>query len=97
LSSPRSRWSGRGPISAPPSGALWWISGRVLTALAAALLITISWWKRRASDDVRLFVVRRTTSAVAGVAAVLLLLLVAFSTYSAIEPADALRGLVGLR
>jgi hypothetical protein len=74
----------------------WVMVGVAGTALAVAALISALSWKRRVTDDGRVFVARRATSVVAGLTASLLLLVVAFSTYSAIEPADALRGLLGM-
>jgi hypothetical protein len=74
----------------------WVMAGVAGTALAVAVLTSALLWTRRATDDARVFVARRATSVVAGFTASLLLLVVAFSTFSAIEPADALRGLLGV-
>jgi hypothetical protein len=65
-------------------------------ALAVAVLISAMLWARRVTEDKRVFVARRATSVVAGLTASLLLLVVVFSAYSALEPADALRGLLGV-
>jgi hypothetical protein len=74
----------------------WVLAGVAGTALAVAALTSALLWKRRVTDDARVFVARRATSVVAGISASLLLLMVAFSTFSAIEPTDALRGILGL-
>ena len=73
----------------------WVVAAAAGTALAVAVLISALSWRRRGTDDARVLVARRATSVVAGLAASLLFLLVAFSTFSALEPADALRGLLG--
>jgi hypothetical protein len=74
----------------------WVMAGVAGTGLAVAVLISALLWTRRVTDDARVFAARRATSVVAGLTASLLLLVVAFSTFSAIEPADALRGLLGV-
>ncbi|MET3423142.1 hypothetical protein BJ973_002354 [Actinoplanes tereljensis] len=74
----------------------WVMVGVAGPALVVAGLISALLWRRRVADDARVFVARRATSVVAGLMASLLLLVVAFSAYSAVEPADALRGLLGL-
>jgi hypothetical protein len=78
-------------------GRYYWVMVAVAgTALAVAVLISALLWTRRVTDDTRVFVARRATSVVAGLTASLLLLVVVFSAYSALEPADALRGLLGV-
>jgi hypothetical protein len=73
----------------------WVLAGAAGTALAVAVLISAWSWTRRVTDDARVFVARRATSVVAGLTASVLVLVVAFGLFSAIEPADALRGLLG--
>ena len=74
----------------------WVLAGVAGTALAAAVLISASSWKRRVTDDARVSVARRATSVVAALAASVLFLVVLYSTFSAVEPADALSGLLGV-
>jgi hypothetical protein len=74
----------------------WVMVGVAGPASAAAVLISALLWRRRVTDDARVLVARRATSVVAGLTASVLLLVVAFSAISAIEPAAALRGLLGV-
>ncbi|GIM94894.1 hypothetical protein [Paractinoplanes toevensis] len=74
----------------------WVLAGVAGPALAVAVLISVLLWRRRVTDDARVLVARRATSVVAGISASVLLLVVAFSIFSALEPADALRGLLGV-
>lgn len=93
-----------GPVGSPEVTVLvgeveryYWVMVAVAgTALAVAVLISALLWTRRVTDDARVFVARRATSVVAGLTASVLLLVVAFCVFSALEPADALRGLLGV-